>query len=851
MTDVRTELPYWARSPEEVLADYASAPGGLSQAEADRRLAIHGDNKITEHRQGSPAALLLRQYQSPLVLILVFGACVSLALGQWTDASIILAIVIGSTLLGFAQEYRASTALKELRSKLALRVRVLRDGVAGSIEASKIVPGDVIVLSAGNLVPADGIVLEARDFLVSQAALTGESFPVEKSACRCSASTPVSQRINTVFLGSSVRSGSARVLVTCTGRDTEFAGIAKRLSDAEPVTDFERGVRRFGYMLTRVMFGIVVFVIAANLFMDRPLVSSLLFAVALAVGLTPELLPAIVSVTLSAGARRMNEHGVIVRRLEAIENLGSMDVLCTDKTGTLTRGVVELSSCLGPDGTGGDRAFRFAAINALLETGIENPLDTAIVEAARRRSVAADDVRKIDEIPYDFVRKRLSIAVDDAVPDGTHLLVSKGAFDNVLGCCAFVRSGEGSAPMDAGEAAKLRTLYVAWGEQGYRVLGLASRRLTAQAQYHRTDECEMTFEGFLLFFDPLKEGIKGTLEEMRGLGISLKIVTGDNRHVAGHVAAAMGLDGVRVLTGEELHETNEEALGHLVETTHVFAEVDPQQKERIVQALQRRGHSVGYMGDGINDAPAMHVADVAISVDQAVDVARESADIVLLQRDLNVLTEGVLDGRRTFANTFKYVAIAVSSNFGNMVSMALGTLLVPFLPLLAKQILLNNFLADFPAVAISSDNVDPAALRQAQRWDIHSVQRFMLIFGLASTAFDLLTFAMLLVIYDAGESQFHTTWFVVSLLTQLSALMILRTHLPAWQSRPSKLLAVAAAVVAIIAVALPYTGFAADLGFVPLPLHLMLGGFAIVAVYAVFIETAKRRFYAWQMERAG
>lgn len=850
MTNPQKTEPYWAKSSEELVSEYRTTANGLTQAEAVRRLAAVGDNRLVEHRQTGAAMLLLRQYQSPLVLILIFGACVSLALGQWTDASIILAIVLGSTLLGFAQEYRASEALKELRSRLALRVKVLRDGAPRMIEAHDVVPGDVLLLSAGNLVPADGIVLEARDFLVSQAALTGESFPVEKSVCRSGAQAPVSQRINAVFLGSSVRSGTARVVVTCTGRDTEFAAIAKRIAGAEPPTDFERGVRRFGYMLTRIMFGIVVFVIAVNLLMDRPLVSSLLFAVALAVGLTPELLPAIVSVTLSAGARRMSRRGVIVRRLEAIENLGSMDVLCTDKTGTLTRGVVELSSCVDAAGRKSDGVFRKAAINAMLETGIENPLDTAIVETAEKRGVDTAGMRKVDEIPYDFVRKRLTIVVDDGAGDGTHLILTKGAFDRVLDCCTGIAGTDGGTAIDDNEMAKLRAFYEARGAEGYRVLGLASRRLPAKARYEREDETGMTFEGFLLFFDPLKEGIEATLADLARLGIGVKVITGDNRHVAGHVAASVGLDGARVISGAELHETNDEALGHLVETTDVFAELDPQQKERIVRALQRRGHSVGYMGDGINDAPAMHVADVAISVDQAVDVARESADIILLQRDLNVLKDGVIDGRRAFANTFKYVAIAVSSNFGNMVSMALGTLLVPFLPLLAKQILLNNFLADFPAVAIASDNVDPESLQRAQRWDIHSVQRFMLIFGLASTLFDLLTFGLLLGVYHAGEELFHTTWFVVSLLTQLSALLILRTHLPVWQSRPSRLLAGVAAAVATIAISLPYVGFASELGFVPLPGHLLLGGLAIVAVYAVAIEVAKRWFYAWQAQRA-
>lgn len=849
MTSQLQDKPYWAKSEAALLAEYATTRDGLSQGEAARRLSEFGENRVVEHRQSGVPILLLRQYQSPLVLILIFGACVSLALGQWTDALIILAIVLGSTLLGFAQEYRASQALKELRSRLALRVSVLRDGAPRTIEAREVVAGDVLLLSAGNLIPADGVVIEARDFLVSQAALTGESFPVEKVCGSCAPKATLAQRTNAVYLGSSVRSGTAKVLVTCTGRETEFATIAKRLASAEPVTDFERGVRRFGYMLTRIMVGIVIFVIFANLQFDRPLVSSLLFAVALAVGMTPELLPAIISVTLSAGARRMSRHGVIVRRLEAIENLGSMDVLCTDKTGTLTRGVVELASSLDPDGAASEKVFRYAAINSSLETGIENPLDEAIVEEASRRGVVVTEMRKIDEIPYDFVRKRLTIVVEDADATGEHLMLTKGAFDNVIACCARISGASGDLPLDEALTETLRQTYARHGGEGYRVLGIASRRMAARPRYERADERDMTFEGFLLFFDPLKADIQDTLAELGRLGIGVKIVTGDNRHVAAHVASSIGLDGSRILTGEQLHETNDEALWHLAETTDVFAELDPQQKERIVRALQHRGHSVGYMGDGINDAPAMRVADVGISVDQAVDVARESADIILLERDLKVLMDGVLDGRRTFANTFKYVAIATSSNFGNMVSMALGTLLVPFLPLLAKQILLNNFLADLPAVTIAGDNVDPQALQRAQRWDIHSVQIFMLVFGLTSTLFDLLTFGLLLAVFKAGESLFHTTWFVVSLLTQLAALLVLRTHLPVWESRPSRLLAITAALVAAIALTLPYVGFASEFGFVAIPTHLLVGGLAIVLVYAAVIEVAKRWFYAWHAKR--
>ena len=835
---------YWSQDPAELCAELATPASGLTQTEAERRLEQFGPNRLAANETAGALRQLLRQYESPLVLILVFGAVISLIVRDWLDAIIILLIVLGSTLLGFIQEYRASDAIRRLRETLALKVMALRDGLPTSIDFGSVVPGDVILLSAGNLVPADGIVLEARDFLVSQSALTGESFPVEKTPGPTPPDATLQQRINAVFLGTSVRSGCAKMLVVRTGKATEIGHIAGHLVHSAGETDFERGMRRFGYLLTRIMTIIVLFVLTVNLLFQRPLIDSLLFAVALAVGLTPELLPAIVSVTLSAGARQMAKRGVIVRRLEAIENLGSADILCTDKTGTLTKGVVELSAAVDSVGAPSERVFSVAAINARLETGIDNPLDAAIVAAATARTPSAVDPEKIDEIPYDFVRKRLTIVVADGESRASNLIITKGAFDTVIACCDEVAEGTGKIPLDETRREELRSYYRAKGEEGYRVLGVATKRTTAKPHYERADEAGMVFEGFLLFFDPLKEGIETTVRELERLGIAIKIVTGDNQHVAAHVAAAVGLDASRILTGKQLNEMHEEALWHLAEATDVFVELDPQQKERIVRALQHRGHAVAYLGDGINDAPALHAADVGVSVDQAVDVARQTADIVLLERDLGVLRDGIVDGRRTFVNTLKYVSITTSANFGNMISMAVATLFVPFLPLLAKQILLNNFLSSFPSVSLSTDRVDPGAVDTARRWNIREIQLFMLVFGLISSAFDFLTFALLLGVFHASEPIFQTTWFVVSLLTQLAVVLVLRTHLPAWRSRPSRLLMTATAAVAVVAIGLPYFEPAAWMfGFVPLPLTLLGGGVAIVALYILATEFGKLWFY--------
>ncbi len=830
----------WTINGPAALASLKSSAKGLAEDEAAGRLATYGANRVVEHEQRGWPMLLARQFLGPLSLILIFGAIISLALGDWLDAGIILAILAGSGVLGFTQEYRATKAVAALRAQLALRVTVRRGGREAVVAAETLVPGDIVLLSAGNLVPADGVVIEARDCQVTEAALTGESMPVEKTPGTLPEDTPVAQRSNMAFMGSSLRSGTATLLLTRTGRSTEFGEIAGQLRKAEPETEFARGIRRFGAMLLKVMIVIVLAVLAVNQLLGRPIAESLLFAVALAVGLSPEMLPAIISVTLAAGARHLAAGGVIVRRLDAIENLGSLDVLCTDKTGTLTEGVVRLDAAIGPDGKASAEVEQAGFVNASLETGIANPLDQAIVAAGADRNLTLGDARKIDEIPYDFVRRRLTIVV--AGPDADiDRMITKGAFADVLAVCTSVRSGGRDRPLDDAARGALEELIRAKGAAGFRALAVAERRLAAQPKYRRVDEAEMTFLGLLLFFDPPKAGVSGTIGDLRRLGIAVKIVTGDNRYVAAHVAHEVGLDAKRVLTGADLAGLSAEALRRRAPHTVIFAEIDPQQKERIIGALQQAGHAVGYMGDGINDAPALHLADVGISVEGAVDVARESADIVLLKRDLAVLRQGVVDGRRTFANTLKYIAITVSANFGNMVSMALATPLLPFLPLLPKQILLNNFLSDLPSVAISSDRVDPEHVAHPQRWNVREVRRFMIVFGLISSAFDLLSFAILLFVFDAPAQEFHTAWFEISLLTELAILFVLRTRRPALASRPSDLLGWSALAVALVALALPFVPLSREtFGLVPLGPALLATATGMTFAYAAASEAAKR-----------
>jgi Mg2+-importing ATPase len=844
MGEAGGEAPYWSQDVHALAAALESGPGGLSSDRAAAQLALVGTNNVEDAVRLSALRLLLRQFESPLVLILAFAAAISLALQQWVDAAIVLAIVLGSSLLSFFQEYRASTAVEELKKRLTLMCRVVRDGVEQSVPVSTIVPGDLILLSAGNLIPADGLVVEAEDFLVSEASMTGESFPVEKRAGIVRQNAPLTERTNTVFLGASVRSGAAKILAVETGRRTEFGAIAARLRARQPETDFARGVRQFGYLLIRVMVVIVLFVLAANLLLNRPVIESLLFAVALAVGLSPELLPAIISVTLSAGARAMSKRGVIVRRLDAIENLGSMDILCTDKTGTLTQGTIILRDTLDAGNRPSDEVRRLAFLNAAFETGIKNPLDAAIVVAGENAGLTIRGLSKIDEIPFDFMRRRLSIFVAEDNSPLQHLIVTKGAFANVLEICSSVDRDGAEIPLDTGLRAELEAVFKAKGAEGFRVLAVASRKVKAKADYDRNDEREMTFRGFLVFYDPPKADAQCTVRDLNRLGIRIKVISGDNRYVTAHLAEAVGLNAKSMLTGEKLASLRDEALWHLAPRTDLFVEIDPQQKERIVRALQRTGHSVGYLGDGINDAPALYAADVGISVEEAVDVARESADIILLSQDLDVLRSGIEDGRRTFVNTLKYISITTSANFGNMVSMALATPLLPFLPLAAKQILLNNFLSDVPSMAISSDNVDRDRVSHPQRWSIKEIQRFMIVFGLISSIFDLLTFAVLLLVFHAGEATFQTTWFMISLLTELAVVLVLRTHRPAFRSKPSRLLFLPTLIVAAATFAIPFLGTLSSVfGFVPLT-PLQLGAvIAIVLGYIAATEAAKVWFF--------
>jgi Mg2+-importing ATPase len=838
-----TQETYWSLTTDQLIAALHTTINGIQQTDAENRIKQYGPNALRAERQTTAFGLLLRQFRSPLVVILIFAAIVSAFLGEWIDASIVLAVIVGSTMLGFVQEYRASNAVEKLRSVVTIKTSVLRGGKPQMVPSEQVVPGDVALLSAGSLIPADGIVLEANDFFVNQAVLTGETFPVEKTPGVIPATASLAERTNCVFMGTSVRSGTAHVLIVQTGKSTVFGQIAERLRLRPPQTEFERGAQNFGYLLTRVMVVMVVIVLAINIFLSKPPIDSLLFALALAVGLAPELLPAIISITLAHGAQQMAKHGVIVRRLSSIENFGSMDVLCTDKTGTLTAGVVRLDGALDLEGQPSAAVLNYTCLNSQYQTGIDNPLDDAINAYAEQAGVKAGAEQKIDEIPYDFVRKCLSVVTANAKNERT--LISKGALENILKICTEVKVGEKSHALDDKALAGIEQRYSDWSGKGFRVLGVATKRLEGQAaSYSRADENGLTFIGFLLFFDPPKLDVEKAILDLAQRGVQLKIITGDNEKVARHVAEAVHLPIVSILTGSALNSMSDEALLHAAERTTIFAGVDPNQKERIILALRKTKHVVGYMGDGINDAPALHAADVGISVDTAVDVAKDAADFVLLKQDLDILREGIDVGRVTFANTLKYILTTISANFGNMFSMAVASLYLPFLPLLASQILLNNFLSDIPGTTIASDNVDPEWVAKPRRWNTIFIRDYMVLFGLVSSIFDFLTFGVLLILFRATPEEFRTGWFIESLLTELVIALVVRTRRVFFRSRPGTLLLVSTLIVTGVTLALPYVPFNFLFGFIPLPAPLLLTMVGLTALYVLVTEIAKKAFYS-------
>ena len=818
-----------------LLAELQASPDGLTSAEAERRLELVGPNEPTSKRRSAGIVQFGLFFVNPLVLILLASSLITALLGDILDASIIATLVLLSVVLNFAQAFRSQRAADQLRAQVTPTATVLRDRTWREVPRSTLVPGDVIRLSAGDLVPADARLLEARDLHVQQAALTGESLPAEKEASDdASASPSPAEARNVVLLGTSIVSGTATALIVATGGRTAFGDIVARLAMRAPETEFDRGLRGFSFLIMRYVMFLVLFVLLVNLAFHRPALVSLLFAVSLAVGLTPEFLPMITTITLGQGALRMARQKVIVKHLAAMQNFGSMDILCSDKTGTLTTGDLVLDQSFDPLGHPSDRALLLAYVNSTFETGIQSPLDAAIL---RHDHPDASGYQKLDEIPFDFERRRSSIVT---AVDGQRLLIAKGAPESVLPVSTQYEVAGTVRTLDDPTRLLGDATYRALCAKGYRALAVAYRTVPDQDAYHAADETDLTLAGFLAFVDPPVEGAADVLAALRRDGVEVKILTGDNDLVARHICEQVGLDSQRIVLGDELDDMSDTALQHVAEGTSVFARVSPAQKNRIMLALKARKHVVGYLGDGINDAPSLHVADVGISVASAVDVAKDAAEIILMERSLAVLHRGVLEGRKAFGNVMKFLLMGTSSSFGNMFSMAGASLFLPFLPMLPSQILLLNFMYDVSQVTIPTDNVDETFIEKPRRWDIGLIRDFMVFIGPISSIYDFLTFFVMLAIFHASQTTFHAGWFVESLATQTLVLFVIRTSGNPFRSRPSRSLTIAVILIVVIGAVLPYTPLGLALGFTPLSLLFLLYVIAATATYLLLVEGGKR-----------
>jgi Mg2+-importing ATPase len=831
---------FWDTPLQDLLPLLEATPAGLSTDEAKRRLRLYGPNSLVGESRFAGLIGFLSFFANPLVLTLLAASVISIVLGDAVGGSIIIAIVLLSVIVNFYTEFQARHAVEDIRKQVATTAAVLRDGRELELPTAELVRGDVIRLNAGDLAPADARLLDSKDLHVRESALTGESLPVDKAAADLPAGQHgIADAGNSVFLGTAVQTGIATAVIVRTGAGTAFGEIAQRLAKRPPETEFGRGIRHFALMITRVIMLLVLFVLMVNIFEHRPLLESFLFSVALAVGMTPEMMPMIITISLAQGARRMAKKKVLVKQLAAIEDFGSIEILCSDKTGTLTEGEIVLDRHVDVDGKDDDNVLRLAYLNSHFQAGINSPLDDAIL---KHDHPAIGEYEKVDEIPFDFNRKRLSVVVRSGAE---RLLVTKGEAESVFGVCGTVIVDGAPQPFDESRRAAAAATYQKLSADGYRTLGVAVRTVKQQDGYALADEQEMTLAGFAAFLDPPKEGIVAVLDALKKNGVSVIVMTGDNRYVTQKVAHDVGLACDRMVTGAQVDAMDDAALAFQAEHGAIFARVSPAQKNRVILGLKARGHVVGYIGDGINDAPSLHTADVGISVMNGVDVAKDAAKIILLEKDLGVLNDGVIEGRRCFANIMKYIIMSTSSNFGNMFSMAAASLFLKFLPMLPTQILLNNFLYDTSQVAVPGDNVDPALLHKPKRWRIGFIRQFMTIIGPISSLYDFLTFGVLLWMFHAAANPplFRTGWFVESLATQTLVVFVIRTAGNPLRSRPSGHLLMAVVAVSAAGALLPYTPLGPLLGFTPLPLSLLGAISLLTLTYLLLVQAVKTWFY--------
>lgn len=832
---------FWTYESKDMLKKLNTDENGLSSREAEKRIDEYGQNILEERRSSSNLEMFINQFKNPIIIILIFAAFLSIFLKDYTDGIIILIIIMISSLLSYSHESKANNAVKKLLSSVSVTSSVLRDGKFEEIDNAMLTVGDIIKVKTGDMIPADCLIIEANSLSMDESSLTGETFPVEKNNQKVSADTVLSNRKNSLWMGTHVISGSGRAVIVNLAKDSEFGKITASLGEKDSATDFEKGIKSFGNLILHVTTFLIGLIFVFNIFLNKPFLESFMFALALSVGLTPQMLPAIISVNLSQGAKRMSEQGVIVKKLNAIENFGSMTVMCSDKTGTITQGKVKLDGALDCNGNKSDNIYRLAAINSYFQEGYANPIDSAILDT---RTDDFSNYEKLSEIPYSFETKLLSVIVrTDRNSSVRNIMVTKGALTNVLDVCKTYENSDNSVGNIEDVKSQILDMFDKYSSQGYRVLGVAYKLIEDGIDVKSQKAEDMIFSGLLLFIDPLKDDIKDVVAEMNRLGVSLKMITGDNHLIAKNIGAQIGLNPGKILLGDELDSYSISQLNKKVLDIDIFAEISPNQKEKIIMAYKQAGEIVGYMGDGINDSPAIKQADVGVSVNTAADTAKDAASIVLLKNSLKVLISGINEGRRTFINTLKYIFIATSANFGNMFSMAGASLFLNFLPLLPKQILLTNLMTDFPSLQIASDSVDEEWLKRPVKWDMKFIKKFMILFGIISSVFDYMTFAVLLFIFKANEETFHTGWMLESIISAMVVMIIVRTARPVFASRPNSKLLIAIVGVAVALLAIIYSPINIYLGLISLPIKLLLALLGVSLIYALTAEILKKSFY--------
>ncbi|MFN8576342.1 MAG: magnesium-translocating P-type ATPase [Candidatus Sericytochromatia bacterium] len=826
---------FWAISNENIIKTLNSDIKGLSEKQADYNIHKFGKNSLSKKEEESKILLFFNQFKSPIIMILIIASIISYFLDDSTDTYIIMSIVLLSGFLGFWQEKGATEAVKDLISLVEVKTTVIRDNKEKDILLENTVQGDIVKLSAGDMIPGDCKLIDSKDLFVNEATLTGETYPVEKENINLEVNTILSKRKNSLFMGTHIISGNATAIIVNTGKETEIGNISEHIKIKNSETEFERGIRHFGYLLMEITLILVVLIFAGNVFFHKPIIDSFLFSLALSVGLTPQLLPVIISVNLSHGAKTMAKEKVIVKKLPAIENLGSMNILCSDKTGTLTQGTVKVKEVIDISASENKKALLYTYINSVFQTGYINPIDSALKEY----NLDINDYKKVDELPYDFNRKMLSILTDH---NEKRIMITKGALKNILEICNKINVSDEVKDISEYKQ-KIQNIYSDKSSQGFRVLGIAYKEINESYEKLIKEENNMIFIGFLILEDPLKENIEETIQELSKIGVSLKMITGDNKFVASNLGKNLKLNVNEIITGQDLNRMSDEALARKINNIDIFAEIEPNQKERIVLAFRKNKNVTGYIGDGINDVSALHASDVGISVDSAVDVAKQNADIVMLEHDLRILIKGVIEGRKTFNNTLKYIFMATSANFGNMFSMAGASLFLPFLPLLPKQILLTNLLTDLPEITIATDNVDYETIEKPKKWDINFIKKFMVVFGLISSLFDYTTFFILIFILKAGTEEFRTGWFIESVVSASVIVLVIRTQKSIFNSKPSKYLLISTLSIVLITFILPFTPIAHLLGFTKIPINFIFTVILIVLSYIITAEFAKKIFY--------